>query len=121
MDNGERRENLSKIHGSKSFTLLDKIFKCDTLESLLNYVSFVPYLPYLPWFLRSLITRLKRPYLLLVRFTHSRYIIIVIIIIIIIIIIFISSWYKLVQSTNKNQPSSRNNYSSYATLRTKKM
>ena len=45
----------------------------------------------------------------------------VIIIIIIIIIIFFSSSYKIVKNTDKNQPSSRYNYSFYATLRTKKM
>ena len=39
--------------------------------------------------------------------------------IIIIIIIFISSWYKIVKSTNKNQPSTRYNYSFHATVRTK--
>ena len=37
-----------------------------------------------------------------------------IIIIIIIIIIFISSWYKIVKNTNKNQPPSRYNYSFHA-------
>ena len=36
-------------------------------------------------------------------------------------IIFISSWYEIVKMTNKNQPSSRLNYSFQATLRTKKM
>ena len=49
------------------------------------------------------------------------FIIIIIIIIIFIIIICISSWYKLIKNTNKNQPSSRYNYSFYATLCTKKM
>ena len=34
-------------------------------------------------------------------------------------IIFISSWYKIVKSTNKNQPSTRYNYSFHATVRTK--
>ena len=38
-----------------------------------------------------------------------------------IIIIFISSCYKLVKNTNKNQPSSIYNFIFYATLRTKKM
>ena len=37
------------------------------------------------------------------------------------IIIFVLSWYKLVQNTNKKQPSSRYNYSFNATLSTKKM
>ena len=41
------------------------------------------------------------------------------VILIIIIIIFISSWYKIVKSTNKNQPSTRYNYSFHATVRTK--
>ena len=36
-----------------------------------------------------------------------------------IIIIFISSWCKIVKNTNKNQPSSRYNYSFHATKRTK--
>ena len=36
-------------------------------------------------------------------------------------IIFISSWYEMVKNTNKNQPSTRLNYSFQATLRTKKM
>ena len=36
-----------------------------------------------------------------------------------IIIIFISSWCKIVRNTNKNQPSSRYNYSFHATKRTK--
>ena len=40
---------------------------------------------------------------------------------IIVIIIFISSWYKIVKNTTKNQPSSIDNYTSDATLRTKKM
>ena len=39
--------------------------------------------------------------------------------IIIIIIIFISSWCKIVKNTNKNQSSSRYNYSFHATKRTK--
>ena len=34
-------------------------------------------------------------------------------------IIFISSWYKIVKSTNKNQPSTRYNYSFHATVHTK--
>ena len=34
-------------------------------------------------------------------------------------IIFISSWYKIVKSTNKNQPSTRYNYSFHTTVRTK--
>ena len=38
---------------------------------------------------------------------------------IIIIIIFISSWCKIVKNTNKNQPSSRYNYSFHATKCTK--
>ena len=38
---------------------------------------------------------------------------------IIIIIIFISSLCKIVKNANKNQPSSRYNYSSHATKRTK--
>ena len=38
----------------------------------------------------------------------------------IIIIIFISSLCKIVKNANKNQPSSRYNYSSHATKRTKK-
>ena len=37
----------------------------------------------------------------------------------ILFIIFISSWYKIVKSTNKNQPSTRYNYSFHATVRTK--
>ena len=38
-----------------------------------------------------------------------------------IIIIFISSWYKLFKNTNKNQPTSKYNYSFYATLGTKEV
>ena len=37
------------------------------------------------------------------------------------IIIFISSWYKIVKKTTKNQLSSRYNYSFHATLRAKKI
>ena len=37
----------------------------------------------------------------------------------ILFIIFISSWNKIVKSTNKNQPSTRYNYSFHATVRTK--
>ena len=48
-------------------------------------------------------------------------IIIIIMMMMMIIIIFISSWYKIVKNTNKNQPVSRYKYNFHATLRTKKM
>ena len=47
-------------------------------------------------------------------------IVIIIIIIIIIVIIFISSWCEIVKNINKNQPSSRYNYSSHATKHKRK-
>ena len=51
----------------------------------------------------------------------SSSIIFIIIIIIIIIIVFISSWYKIVKNTNKNQTFRRYDYSFHATLHIKKM
>ena len=45
----------------------------------------------------------------------------IIFIIIIIIIVFISSWYKIVKNTNKNQAYRRYDYSFHATLHIKKM
>ena len=45
----------------------------------------------------------------------------IIFIIIIIIIVFISSWYKIVKNTNKNQAYRRYDYRFHATLHIKKM
>ena len=56
-----------------------------------------------------------------VGYSSSSIIFIIIIIIIIIIIVFISSWYKIVKNTNKNQAYRRYDYSFHATLHIKKM